>query len=558
MAIGILDRLDDAVNPIVVKELRQAVKSRMVVSTLLLFLLLEVVILAVFLLFQEIRTPDGINASAGRDMFMTLQAIMLGACLLLVPAYAGVRLAAERSDTNVDLLFITTLKPRSIVWGKFLAAGVLVLLIFSACAPFMTFTYLLRGIDIPSILMVLALDFLVVMGASMLAIFLAVVPANRGLKGALLVLGFGGLLFIYVLGIRSSIFLIEEAFFLRANPDAFWGSVIGVAAFILAATGQFFVWSVALINPPSANRALLVRLYTTAQCLVTFAAAVGISYAVKHAGPIYVWQVWMLVLFLFHMTIGVSEREHLGTRVARTIPGRGVLRFLAFVFYSGAAGGILFSILLGTFTLVAAPLTVWYLQDHYPPHGTPSTTEIRHIAFVMTLVVLYVYSYAMSGIVLRRLLFRGRLRPGFTWLLGVIAFAVGSALPYVLILSVPGNSSQFEVAHKWITLTNPISAIVAAERPLGFSTDPHFDDVVLGFITVCAAGLTLCCLPWALRQIEAFRPPKRKGAAVVQPQEEMPAPRPVPLVEALGNGDKPPAPPDAVAGPGGVQRARVE
>src|SRR5262249_24721096 len=153
MAAGFLERLDDSLNPIVVKELRQAVQSRFVVVALLLFLSLQLLILGLYLVFgYGARSADMESVNAGREGFLVLQGVLLGTCLLFIPLYAGVRLAAERSDTNVDLLFVTALKPRAIVRGKLFSAVVLVLLIFSACAPFMTFTYLLRGIDMPTIL----------------------------------------------------------------------------------------------------------------------------------------------------------------------------------------------------------------------------------------------------------------------------------------------------------------------------------------------------------------------------------------------------------------------
>src|SRR5262249_44895141 len=48
-SLGILAWLDDGLNPIVVKELRQAVRSRFVVAVLLLFLLLQVLYIGVYL-----------------------------------------------------------------------------------------------------------------------------------------------------------------------------------------------------------------------------------------------------------------------------------------------------------------------------------------------------------------------------------------------------------------------------------------------------------------------------------------------------------------------------
>src|SRR5690348_12129733 len=155
----ILDRFDDLLNPIAVKELRQAVKSRIVMSAMMLFLLIQLAILLLTLWFDDQPSADLVNLEAGRSIFQILQGFLLGTCMLLVPVYAGIRLAAEHSDTNVDLLFISTLRPRGIIAGKLQASVVLILLIFSACAPFMTFTYLLRGIDIPSIVVILSLDF---------------------------------------------------------------------------------------------------------------------------------------------------------------------------------------------------------------------------------------------------------------------------------------------------------------------------------------------------------------------------------------------------------------
>jgi hypothetical protein len=556
MAIGILDRLDDAMNPIVVKELRQAVKSHLVVRSLLLFLLLQVVVLGVCLMLQEIRTADGINAQAGQSIFLWLQGIMVGVCMLLVPAYAGVRLAAERSDTNVDLLFISTLKPRSIVWGKFLAAGALVLLIFSAFAPFLTFTYLLRGIDIPTILLVLGMDFLVVMAATMLVIFLACAPTNLILKVVLLLIGLGCVGGLLAATLVASLGIVESAFVQRAPAAEFWSIVGGIGAILLAETGQFFVWAIALINPPSANRAVAVRLYTLVRCLVTFSAAAIIAYTIKYPAPIYVWQGWMLFLFGVHMAMGVSEREHLGPRVARTIPRNVLLRFPLFAFYSGAAGGILFAVLLATFVLVAGPVTAWCMDARFRsvPYVLTHPHDPWHVTFVMTVLALYIYAYGLLGILLRRLFFRHRLRTGFTWLISLIAFTVGCAWPYFIILTIPKNSLQFEQDYKWIMLTNPVAMTIAADSPSASTNLRNFDDVVMGFATVCAAGLTLCCLPWLLRQIEGFRPPKRKAAAA----PAAPVPVVVPMVETLGNGEMPPAPTDAVAEPGPVQRARVE
>ena len=52
---ALIDWLDDRLNPIVVKELRQAVKSRLVVAILMLFLGIQLFLLFVFLLTRGAR-----------------------------------------------------------------------------------------------------------------------------------------------------------------------------------------------------------------------------------------------------------------------------------------------------------------------------------------------------------------------------------------------------------------------------------------------------------------------------------------------------------------------
>jgi hypothetical protein len=534
MATGILDRLDDAINPIVVKELRQAVKSRLVVFSLLFFLLLQVVVLGLILWLQEIQTSDPDELQAGQGIFLTLQGILLGVCLLLVPSYTGVRLAAERSDTNVDLLFISALKPWSIVWGKFLSAAVLVLLIFSACAPFMTFTYLLRGIDIPTILLIIGMDFLAVMAATMLAVFLAAVPSNRGLKGVLFLLGFLVLIGLFSLALSVSAPLVFQRGMVRLDTEEFWAGIAGVVGLILAEMGQYFVWSVALISPPSANRALLVRSYTAARCLLTLIAAVWIAYVVRHPAPIYMWQGTALFLFAVQLTISISERDHLGPRVARTIPRNGLLRGLAFLFYSGAAGGILFCVLLGGLALGLGPVLVILLGGRFTGPGS-APEDARHVAFVMLLLALYAYAYGLLAVVCRRVFLRHHLRPVLTWLVGLILVALGCALPYLFLLVFAQNAAQFEHQHPWVLLTNPFASVMTAGDALRERVPWSFADSCVVFVSSWAMLMTLVCLPWVFQQIQAFRPLARRAVRAVAAEKPPELPLAVP-VEPSGNG----------------------
>src|SRR5262249_15126898 len=153
----------------------------------------------------------------------------------------------------VDLLFISTLRPSGIIAGKLQASVVLILLIFSACAPFMTFTYLLRGIDIPSIVILLVLDFLVVLLGTQAAIFLGAVPANTALKLLLGLIGLGVLGLLFGTTLQYSILMLSSGLGSRLDTAAFWLVAGAVVITILAVIGLLFTWSVAIVSPPSSN-----------------------------------------------------------------------------------------------------------------------------------------------------------------------------------------------------------------------------------------------------------------------------------------------------------------
>ncbi|HWC76488.1 MAG TPA: hypothetical protein VG778_03450, partial [Blastocatellia bacterium] len=272
---GIFERLDDRFNPIVVRELRQAVQGKFVAAVLLVLLVVQLAAIGLYIInSRDIST----RFDAGRDAFMMLQSILLGICLLFVPAYTAFRLGSERSDTNVDLLFITTIRPRSIIGGKIFAALVITVLIFSACMPFMVFTYWLRGIDLPTIFVMLAFSFLVVAATIQLATFIAAIPANRVFKILLGVLALCMLPQILVVTISGSFALIGLGIGTQLNSWTFWGPALAVLLILLALIGLLFFMSVALITPVSANRALPVRVYFMTSWLVGGITSAIISY----------------------------------------------------------------------------------------------------------------------------------------------------------------------------------------------------------------------------------------------------------------------------------------
>jgi len=518
-------KVDDWINPIVVKELRQAVRSRAVTAALMLFLLLQLLIIGVYALSSEATNRSGDMIEGGRELFQYIQAIMLGTCLL-IPAYTGIRLGAERSDTNVDLLFISTLKPRAIVAGKLSASVVLVLLVFSACTPFMTFTYLLRGLDIPTILAILVIDFLAVLWAVQWAIFLAVIPVPLAVRILFILLGLGGLIGLLSSTLGITYELLQFGLGVSMDTWEFWGPVLASGLLVLACVGLLFVWSVAILSPPSANRALRVRLYLAGMWLVTGVVVLWAEAHVRGEGLFIGWVTLLGLLFAQQVLISINERDSWGARVARSIPRHWWLRLPAFLIYSGSAGGVVFSLLMFVLTFFVGFSFMRRHTTGFVPEVLADTLRF------LLLLFLYAYCYSMSALLLHRTLLARQLKAVATWLVALLLLGLGSVLPYLAAYFLAPDSLRYGRQDQAWLLTNPFVSIEEAMREGHRRIDPFIsrgrasaslgdivDASVFPFLAVWAALVTLLVLPWFIRQVAQFRPLERSREDRSPPQE---------------------------------------
>jgi hypothetical protein len=486
-------RVSDWLNPIVVKELRQAVQSRFVVAALLILLAIQIVAVGIYLLTASDPTN---NFDAGRTVFLILFGILLAISLLFVPLYSGVRLAAERSETNLDLLFITTIKPRSIVAGKLMAAVTLTVLVFSACLPFLTFTYFLRGIDLPSMLVALALGFTVVIVGSQMAIFVGCLPVSRGFKfmiGLVVLVVFIAAYFSAMAGVSA---MIMRGVGSRVSSAEFWQWAGFFALVFVSLFGLFFVLSVALISPHSANRALPVRVYISAIWLIGGAAALLGSWMKATHDPLTFWQGAFNTLFGISLFVAVSERDWPGRRVLRAVPAPGPRRTLSFFFFSGSASGLLW-----TCTMIAATYGVCWLWWRLFPttsglHGLVEATRW------FTVMCLYLFCYALSGALLRRHVL-DRAGAEWTWMFSLALLIIGCVVPFLIGMMVFMGSAWWNTGFgKWL-VGNPFVWDVEAHRDLYLSVGIIWATLAVAFN-----------LHWFIERSRAFR-----GEILVEEQE---------------------------------------
>jgi hypothetical protein len=523
---ALIDRLDDRLNPIVVKELRQAVKSRMVVGILLLFLGLQLFLLGFYLLMREVRgQASTVDWSAGNEVFRVQQGILLWTIMILVPAYAAIRLASERSEQNVDLMFISTLRPASIVWGKFFAAFVLGLLIFSACAPFMTFCYLLRGIDIPTILFVLGIDLLAMTFGVMVALFLSSLPGARAAKFFFCFIGFILLCWACALLTAMTVALVWEGGFIEWMFEHWYIAAVTVAA-VLGVSGLLFFYCVAMISPPSANRILPLRVYLFLAWLI-----VGVSLflvATYHKGgvtpiPLYFMLLIVCPLLAIQLWVSICERERWAPRVARTIPRRRLLRVPAFLFYTGSAGGIAFTVLLYAATI--GGIALW-LEDHYTAGGVWDAG--RNMIRAHALIALYAYCYGLSAVLVRHYLLANQLKPSYTWLVALLLGGLGSSVPAVIAFILFQDQMNYNRGDPgWWSLPNPFVAVWDTALGDGRARYDDYEQLCFWFTGTWAVLVTALSLPWFVAQAKRFHPPPKREAeplkVVLVEEKEKPA-----------------------------------
>jgi hypothetical protein len=151
------ERWGERFNPIVVKETRQAIKSRVFPYA---FIAMLAICIVVSLLLVGSYGERLYSTETGPVFFAWYLGVLLAAICLLVPMGLFRSVVSEFDGQTFEMLAITTLSPRKVVFGKLKSATVQMGAFYSAAAPFICFTYLLQGLSIPGILLALVIAYL--------------------------------------------------------------------------------------------------------------------------------------------------------------------------------------------------------------------------------------------------------------------------------------------------------------------------------------------------------------------------------------------------------------
>lgn len=338
-----LERIGDRINPILVKETRQALKSRQFTGT---FMLLLVASLLVSFGGVALIGPNIDYSAAGSAFFVSYFGVLAFAIFLVVPFGAYRSLAAEQEERTYELLSITTLRPSQIVIGKLLSAMIQMFIYYSAIAPFMAFTYLLKGIDILVILFTLYMSLLGSVALSMGGLFMATFSTRRSWQVLLTVLIIVGLLAATGFSIPLAWVICEEsggAF----SDEYFWIAMAGLLTGYVLSFALILQLSVSQLTFESDNRSSKVRIVLVLQSLAALAWAAW-GWLVEEPGDREILMISAITGCIAWVIVGsflMAEPVGLSPRVARQIPRSGVGRSLATLFFPGPGTGLAFTLI---------------------------------------------------------------------------------------------------------------------------------------------------------------------------------------------------------------------
>lgn len=490
-----LESAGDYLNPILVKETRQAIKSRQFALT---FVLLLIACWGVTIGGVAIIGPGIRYMAAGGELLLFYYGILAFPLAVVVPFAAFRSLAAERDENTYELLAVSTLTPRQIINGKLGSAIVQMGVFFSAISPCLAFTYLLRGVDVVTILLLLGDVVLGSLGLSMIALLMAAVSTQRYGQIVVSVVLVAGLLLVFWYAMQSATEFVRNGPVYTGDPNFWVMMLFGLTVYVTTMAILYFA-AAGMVTFSSANRSTPLRAAVFVQqvSLVGWAAYYWLArnWAIEW---LIVAAVGMGAYWQFAGALLTGESSQLSRRVRRGLPQSSLGRLLFTWFQPGSGTGYVFAVAnLAAWALMlcaASAITEdWSAQSYY-------TDAPRSLIVFCVLGISYSVAYLGIG----RLVIAALRRWTIVSMLGAflihfLLVLAGSGIPYVIQMT---TAEMRNLNYSYLQVTNPIwtLAYLISDRDLPAETIP---------LLLAIPGAALCVfianLPSIVREIHQSR-----------------------------------------------------
>lgn len=349
-------------NPILVKEARQALKSNMFRICFALLL----ACLWIWSFYGVTMESDSVySGGSGPEMYNGYFVCLAIPLMIVIPFAAFRSLASEREDGTYEVLSVSTLRPRQIVMGKLASATLLIVLFCSALMPAIVFTYLLRGIDLATILYPIGLTVLFSLCLSMVALMLATASRNSALQvffSIVLMIGLLGACFGWISLVVDEI--VDTG--VPAGESEFWVANVLLLAFLASYFALMLVSSAAQISFPSNNRSTPIRIVMVGQQVVYVGVIVYFWLAMTERNgppPDEFWYVFLFFAAAHWSVLGAlmtGEVAELSPRVRRALPKTFLGRLYLTWFNPGSGTGYCFALVnYAALVAVFGGLSLW-------------------------------------------------------------------------------------------------------------------------------------------------------------------------------------------------------
>lgn len=481
----------ERLNPILVKEARQALKSKQFVITFTLLLLAGWVwsMLGVALL-----SPGVYYAPGGRFMLSGYFIILAIPVLVIVPFSAFRSLAAEREDGTFELLSITALSSRQIVTGKLGSAVLQMLVYYSALAPCIAFTYLLRGIDIVTIVFLLFWTLVASVLLASVGLVVATVTRARHWQVLLSVLLLVALCIVTLIWTTSFVSVITDTQATAFDDADFWLAMACIMTFCISHAIMFILIAAAQISFASDNRSTRLRVMLLIQQTLWLGWMMFFWIRFEEEAFLYILVSVAAIYWALAGACLMGEAAILSPRVKRSLPQSFLGRMCFTWFNPGSGTGYTFTVanlLTLLIVTVAAGLTA-EMEGFAAARG-----NLDWLLFA-TLAVAYVVLYLGVGRLLVLLLRQlGRVTMLLTFLVNVFLAVVGVAIPLFFQAWLEGYG---RMSYSLVQLTNWVWTLEEAGdgNLLSFSLVP--------IIVYGSAGIVfLLNLLFAIYEVEQVR-----------------------------------------------------
>jgi len=423
---ALLDRAGDRLNPILVKEARQAMKSRQFVITFSLLLVFGWMWTVLFISFG---VPAIFYAPVGPGVLMGYYVVLSVPLLIVVPYAAFRSLAAEREDGTFELLSITSLSSRQIVMGKLGSAILQMMVYYSALAPCIAFTYLLRGIDIITIGLFLLYTFMASLLLSIFGLMMATVTRARHWQVLLSV--------VFVMALLVFTF-VWDAIFLSAlgsrapmplDEPQFWIAHVCVLSFYIPLATLLLFIAGGQITFASENRSTPIRWVLVVPQVMAIGWMTYYWLELKVPEMLFVWPTLAAIYWAVAGAFLTGETAQLSPRAKRQLPQSLVGRSLFTWLNPGSGTGYMFAMLNLLAVIGVAWILVVIAFDRHYEHVPDMAEFFSYTACLAGYVLAYLGIVRLAIVALRRITPVGLLA---TFLCQVIVATCGVLFPLLL------------------------------------------------------------------------------------------------------------------------------